>query len=141
MVLPARPASVMLIVIVLARVLVPPVSKVIVSVADSPILRLRVAVPVPAPRFREVRFSGVPVPLSKDSVEPPDTTTEVMRPGFVSSPVSASVELPVALRAETAVTWPATVNEPPSLAIVPLLPTGTEAPKDTAVLPALMMSK
>ena len=130
----------MLIVTVLARVLVPPVSKVIVSVADSPTFRLSVAVPVPTPRLRLVRLSGVPVPLSRESVEPPDTTTEVMRPGFVRVPVSASVELPVALRPEAAVTSPATVNEPPSLAMMPLLPTGTEAPKDTTELPSLTMS-
>ena len=100
----------------------------------------RVAVPVPAPRLRVVGLSVVPVPLSKESVEPPDTTTEVMRPGFVRVPVRASVELPVALKPEAAVTLPATVNEPPSLAMTPLFPTRTEAPKDTAVLPALMMS-
>ena len=118
----------------------PPVNKVIVSVADSPTFRLSVAVPVPTPRLREVRLIALPAPLSKESVEPPDTTMEVMRPGFVRVPVSASVELPVALRPEAAVTSPATVNEPPSLAMIPLLPKGTEAPKETVVLPSLTMS-
>ena len=100
----------------------------------------RVAVPVPAPRLRVVGLSVVPVPLSKESVEPPDTTTEVMRPGFVRVPVRASVELPVALKPEAAVTLPATVNEPPSLAMTPLFPTRTEAPMDAEAAPSLTMS-
>ena len=126
---------------VLTAFSVPPVSKVSLSVAPVPTFRLMVAVPVPAPRLRVVRLLiALPTPLSRESVEPPPTTTEVIWPGFVISPVSANVEFPVALRPVAADTVPATVNVPPSLAMRPLLPTGTEAVKVALVLPSLTMS-
>ena len=69
-------------------------------------------------------------------MEPPETSIELMRPGFVSSPVSAKTEPPTARRPVTADTWPATVNEPPpSLAMTPLLASETPAPKEAAAAP------
>ena len=88
-----RPASVILKVIVLPKFSVPPVKRVSVSVALSPMLRFKVTVPVPVlPKLRLVRFEiRLPAPSRRLRVDPPPTSRLVIRLGLVKPPVKARV--------------------------------------------------
>ena len=121
-----RPASVRLNVTVFAKLSVPVVTSVSVSVfrksptaIESPTLRFNVAVPVPAPRFKLVRLEiALPTPSKKLKVDPPPTSMLVMTPGAVSPPGRARVLLPVAINPLVPFSAELMVKDPPPVLLV-----------------------